>query len=273
MTTSNYIEISIACDTPEQQEIVMAGLIDLGYDGFNEEGLKLQAYIPEAGFNQEELEIALGESGNRFQVAVVANRNWNEEWESSFEPVRLDNFCMVRAHFHKPDAAVTYDIVITPKMSFGTGHHATTFLMMEAMRKEDFRAKQVLDFGTGTAVLAILAEKMGADFVSALDNDEWSINNGIENLEHNKCSKIELQLRDSLEKDKTFDVVLANINRNVILGNMSSLAGSLKPGGVLLLSGFLVADLPFIREGIDKFKMTMNGHTEKNGWLSVRALR
>lgn len=272
MTTLNYIEISLDCESSENLEIIMAKLIELGYEGFTENDLRLLAYIPENGFNEEQLKLALGKWHNRFQIAVVVNRNWNEEWETSFEPVRLDDFCMVRAHFHKPDPNVKYDIVITPKMSFGTGHHATTYLMLEAMKAEDLQQKSVLDFGTGTGVLAILSEKMGAGFVSALDNDEWSINNGIENLERNQCSKIKLQLRDNLESRKKFDLVLANINRNVIIENIAPLADALTESGVLLLSGFLVADLPLIKDAMEGTCLKMTGYNERSGWLSVRGV-
>ncbi|MEO6916864.1 MAG: 50S ribosomal protein L11 methyltransferase [Chitinophagaceae bacterium] len=272
MTTSNYIEIAINCDSPENLEIIMARLIELGYEGFSEDGLNLIGYIPEQEFNKELLQIALAEWGGNYQVAVVANRNWNAEWESSFDPVRVGNFCQVRAHFHEAGTAVKYDLVITPKMSFGTGHHATTYLMLEALEQEEPARKMVLDFGTGTGVLAILAEKMGAAFVSAIDNDEWSINNGIENLERNHCTKIELQLRDSLEKDKKFHFVLANINRNVIIDNMADLAGSLQTGGVLLLSGFLVADQPTIQKAVEAAGLKMSGCKERNGWSLIRAV-
>jgi ribosomal protein L11 methyltransferase len=270
---AEYFELIITCAPDADRELLMAELIAAGFEGFTEEGDEMRAFIAtelEEASGWKEL---LAKRGLKWQSNTIADQNWNAAWESSFEPVRVDDFCMVRADFHEPDTDVRYDLVITPKMSFGTGHHATTYQMLQAMRDEDFTGKRVFDFGTGTGVLAILAEKLGATRIKAIDNDEWSINNGLENIERNHCSLIEIELRDTLPEEGQYDIMLANINRNVIVENMPSMAALLAKPAVVLLSGFLEDDLPFIRKALEQNDLKLTGYTKRNGWLCVRALR
>lgn len=268
---AEYLELIVTCPLESTREILMADLIDLGFEGFTEEGAELKAYISIELAEAVDWKQLLKEQGLDWKTNIITDQNWNAAWESSFEPVRVDDFCIVRADFHAEDQTVKYDLVITPKMSFGTGHHATTYLMLKAMRDENFDGKSVLDFGTGTGVLAILAEKLGATHVKAIDNDEWSINNGLENIERNGCSKIKIELRDTIPAGEKFDIVLANINRNVIVDSMSALAAVLISGSVVMFSGFLESDLPFITAELDKNQLKLTGYTERNGWLCVRA--
>ena len=270
---AEYLELIITCAPDADRELLMAELIAAGFEGFTEEGDELRAFISaelEEASGWKEL---LSARGLKWQTNVIADQNWNAAWESSFEPVRVDDFCTVRADFHEPDPAIRYDLVITPKMSFGTGHHATTYQMLQAMQEEDFVGKAVFDFGTGTGVLAILAEKLGATRIKAIDNDEWSINNGLENIERNNCRLIDIELRDTLPEDGIYDIMLANINRNVIVENMASIAALLAEPAVVLLSGFLENDLPFITEALEQNRLKLTGYTQRNGWLCVRAVR
>jgi len=184
--------------------------------------------------------------------------------------VIVDDFVAVRADFHKPVAGVTHEIVVTPKMSFGTGHHATTLMMLQQMREVDFKDKRVLDFGTGTGLLAILAERLGAKKIIAIDNDDWSIENAKENIKNNGCSSIMLQKADSPQMDETFDIVLANINRNVIVGNFHFLTSQLAMGGTLLLSGILKEDGDVIFHKTDEYSLHIIQTSVRDNWLCFR---
>ena len=270
---AEYLELIIACAPDADRELLMAELIAAGFEGFNEEDDELRAFIAIGLEEASGWQQLLSQRGLTWKTNVIADQNWNAEWESSFEPVRVEDFCIVRADFHQPDPSVQYDLIVTPKMSFGTGHHATTYQMLRAMKDEDFTGKTVFDFGTGTGVLAILAEKLGASQVKAIDNDEWSINNGLENLERNECTLIEIELRDTLPAEGKYDIMLANINRNVIVENIGSMANLLAESAVVLLSGFLEDDLPFITGALDENGLKLTGYTKRNGWLCVRAER
>jgi len=178
----------------------------------------------------------------------------------------------IRADFHAPIVNVENEILITPKMSFGTGHHATTFLMMQQMRNIDFNNKSVFDFGTGTGILAILAEKLGATSVFAIDNDEWSIENAKENAAKNACMHIDLALKDDPGGEETFDIILANINKNVILTYLSVLVNRLKKGGYLLLSGLLKEDEEDIQQAANQLPVKYISTTHKNNWICIMFL-
>jgi ribosomal protein L11 methyltransferase len=192
---------------------------------------------------QNELDIIFNQYHLTYSKSVIKEQNWNAIWESNFDPVRVGDFVGIRAHFH-PDfePAVEYDIKITPKMSFGTGHHPTTFLVIQLMQKIDFKGKTVYDFGTGTGILAILAEKLGAKKVLAVDNDDWCIENALENIQNNLSKVITIEkVESALQKDQ-YDIVLANVNRHIIEANMDALTQIGKPGGILVLSGLLIED-------------------------------
>jgi ribosomal protein L11 methyltransferase len=261
----NYIRIHIPADTSEQ-EILLSQLSDYDAAGFEQGDDYLLAYFPEEEFRSYEINEAL--HGRKFELSTIAEKNWNEEWESNFQPVMVDDFAGLRAEFHQPLKQVEHEIVITPKMSFGTGHHATTYMMIREMRNIDFKGKNVFDFGTGTGVLAILAEKLGAMEVTAIDNDEWSISNAAENIERNNCSRIALSLASELP-DGSFDIILANINRNVILQHMPELEKLLGEGGIILFSGLLKADEDVITEAAQKVSLTKVKYGEKDNWISL----
>jgi ribosomal protein L11 methyltransferase len=264
-----FIEVHFAGVDSVAQEILVAQLADIGFDGF-EQGLDfLNACIPESNFNEAELNHIQIVQEHPPTVSRVEQKNWNEEWEKSFQPVIIDNFCAIRASFHEHVAGVQHEIVITPKMSFGTGHHATTFQVIQLMEQTDFKNKTVLDFGTGTGVLAILAEKLGASNILAIDNDEWSINNARENIQTNLCSAIRLQHDQQLPKDEHFDVILANINKHVIVDNLHSMAKQLRTGGVLILSGLLKDDLQEIADAALRESLFVKTHSQKYDWIAL----
>jgi ribosomal protein L11 methyltransferase len=237
----NYFQIKISVAFPEEQEMLIAALSEINFYAFEEEKDYLNAYIKEENFKEEQLkEILKGQFD--FAKTIIKEENWNTQWENSIEPVIINDFAAIRPSFHEPVKGVKHDLVITPKMSFGTGHHATTFLMIELMEKIDFSNKTVLDFGTGTGVLAILAEKLGAKEIIAIDNDEWSIRNATENIQANHCDGIKIELKQDLNSLPSFDIILANINLNIISHESSAMARLLKTGGILLVSGFLEKD-------------------------------
>lgn len=237
----NHIQVTITA-TPEQQELLIAQLAEIGFEGFEETNTALNAFINEASYNKENLQTIVNQIDTTFEAILIPKQNWNEVWESNFHPVIVDDFVAVRAHFHEPIHNVEHEIVITPKMSFGTGHHATTFMVMQLMREVNFTQKTVFDFGTGTGILAILAEKLGAKEILAVDNDEWCIENATENVQTNGCSAIEIGLVNTAALEKAYDVVIANINKNIILDNLAYLKQDVVAGGVVILSGLLAED-------------------------------
>jgi len=265
---SNYCEISIPAE-PAVQELLVAELAELGFDGFEESADCLKAYIPEGELQENELNILLSKYSVKYSKSIINKQNWNQLWESNFEPVQVDDFVGIRADFHPPFTGVVHEIVITPKMSFGTGHHATTWQVMKLMQELDFSGKTVFDFGTGTGILAILAEKLGAKEVMAVDNDDWCIENTSENILVNGCKHIDIQKVDSLILNQQFDIILANINRNIILDNIEELVKATVPGGQVLLSGLLVSDEADIREACVALGLVHRKTVERNGWIAL----
>ena len=266
----NFLQFDFEPHNKEEAEQLIALLSEQGFDGFIEEGVILVAFIPKARFSQKNFETILEKfSILAYSKTTIENINWNKKWEEEFEPVVVDQFVGIRAHFHKPLKNVRYEIVITPKMSFGTGHHATTYMMIQLMRELDFKAKTVMDFGTGTGVLAILSEKMGAASITAIDNDEWSITNAIENCEQNKCFAISIQQSDAISNDSQYDIILANINLNVILANMPAITSASKTPGILILSGFLNSDEQAIMESARMAGLTKRKLLRQKDWIAI----
>lgn len=251
-------------------EILIAELSELQYEGFEEEDNQLKAFIPEISFDEKRLKQLSQQFSLSYTATTLPDTNWNQVWESNFQPVTVDNFCAVRAEFHEPAKDVQYEIVITPKMSFGTGHHPTTYMMIQQMEGIDFKNKLVMDFGTGTGVLAILAEKLGAKSVLAIDNDDWCIKNAEENLLKNKAVAITLKKADTAAADTSFDIILANITRNIILDNFSLFVSHLAKNGILLLSGLLIDDEQAILNEAIKNNFVLENKIERNNWICMK---
>jgi len=266
-----YVAITFTVTGAGQADIVIALLAETGFEGFEEDGNMVKAFIKEEAFDKAALEEVTGGLGITYNMATIDPQNWNAQWESSFDPVIVNDFAAVRAGFHPPVKNVRHEIIITPKMSFGTGHHATTYLMMEQMSQLDFTNTSVMDFGTGTGVLAILAEKMGALSIAAIDNDDWSIENALENTGYNHCKKIVVKKAEAIEPNEKYDIILANINLNVILDNMPAIAAACTPGASVLLSGFLVADEGMVTSALAANELAFREVNEKNGWICIQA--
>lgn len=247
---STTIQVSIEVTDEAVKDIMIAELADLGFDGFEETETGLFSYIDSAKFDTEVSGVLADlavQHGATYTSNAIDKQNWNALWESNFEPVLVDDFVGVRANFHEPfNNQVEHDIIITPKMSFGTGHHGTTYSVMQLMRGIDFKGQSVFDFGTGTGLLAILAHKLGASYVLGVDNDDWCIENASENIVVNNTQSIEIEKVNDAKLNKKFNIIIANINKNIILDNLAFLAEATVPGGVVLLSGLLVEDEPEI---------------------------
>lgn len=266
---ATYTEVVFFNITASTSELLIAALADKA-DGFEERDTLLKAFFSDAQITAAELDAVSGPLKISYQVSELEPQNWNALWESNFDPVVVDDFVAVRASFHPPFKNVEQEIVINPKMSFGTGHHATTWLMMQQMRSISFSGRRVFDFGTGTGILAILAQKQGAATVLATDIDEWSIENARENFQINSCADIRLQQSGSAIQEAVFDVILANINKNVLMETIPQLKQQLAPGGILLLSGLLEADEPEIVERAVETGLLMEGKFLKNNWLCLK---
>jgi ribosomal protein L11 methyltransferase len=261
----NHIQITIQASDPEQ-EILIGILSQYAAAGFEQNDKSLIAYFDEDHFNSYEINDAI--KSYKFQIETLKSQNWNAVWESNFQPVLVDNFCGIRADFHEAIKNVAHEIVITPKMSFGTGHHATTYMMVAQMQAIDFKNKTVFDFGTGTGILAILAEQLGAAGIFAIDNDSWSIENAKENADRNNCTKIELQLTENIPSQK-FDIILANINRNVILEHAAALKNATLKNSLVLLSGLLVADETDVVACFEQSGFVFVSKMVRGNWISL----
>jgi ribosomal protein L11 methyltransferase len=251
-----YIKLTFKAIGQTEKDILAAMLSEAGYDGFEETGDELLAYIEEPKYDETELKNISSFTNSAFETTVIPAQNWNALWESNFEPVVVGDFCTIRAHFHDIAITTPHDIVITPKMSFGTGHHATTRLMISLMKELDFKDKAVLDFGAGTGVLAILAEKLGAREILAIDND---------------CKHITVKMA-SLENVPGYkaDIVLANINRHILLKYMATLRETLNQKGILLLSGILIEDVEALMQEAAKAGFSYISSADDMGWAAMR---
>ncbi len=275
MSNTIYIEYNFSV-TPLQpgSDILIAELGEVGFESFveNEEGVL--AYIQQDDWNENILETVEILDNELFKVNFtlkeIEQENWNATWEKNFEAIQVADQCVVRAPFHeKPN--VQYDIVIEPKMSFGTGHHETTHMMLQFILENDFEGKSVLDMGSGTGVLAILAAMKNADHIDAIDIDNWCYLNAKENVERNNCGHISVYEGDSsLLGTQKYDIVLANINRNILLADIPVYAENLKENGTLFLSGFYEEDIPLISETCLKSGLKFEKNLQKNNWVAVK---
>ncbi|BAO74646.1 50S ribosomal protein L11 methyltransferase [Winogradskyella sp. PG-2] len=255
-------------------EILIAELGYAGFESFVENEKGVTAYIQKNEWTETILNDIHILSSDEFKITYDFNEieqtNWNEEWEKNFNPIVVDDLVTVRAPFHdKP--STKYDLIIEPKMSFGTGHHETTHMMIQHILKNDFKSKSVLDMGCGTGVLAILAEKVGATQLDAIDIDNWCYLNSLENVERNNCSNISVYEGDvKLLDEKKYDSIIANINRNILLADISQYSKCLNENGTLFLSGFYKEDIPLIETECSKNKLKLDEIIQKGQWVSLK---
>jgi ribosomal protein L11 methyltransferase len=267
---TDYIKIIIETQDQQERDIMVALLSIEGYEGFEESDKSLEAIIEASNFDSRGITSLLQSRGLSFKQELIPEQNWNKLWESNFLPVTIGNFIGIRADFHAPIQHVDHEIIINPKMSFGTGHHATTKLMIGQMAEIDFINKSVLDFGTGTGILAIVAEKLGATMIDAVDNDEWSIQNARENIQRNGSGIITILNSEEFKPNHQYDLILANINRHVVMELLETWKGWLKPGSIILLSGLLDSDETDLRYFASKFSLDLVKKTQENNWICLR---
>ena len=274
----NYIEYDFTVSPTEMgAEILMAELAEVGFDSFVDTPTGIKAYIPKDSWNEQILQdiylLSNPEFTISYQITEIEQVNWNEEWEKNFSPIVVEDLCTVRANFH-PVPNTRYDIVITPKMSFGTGHHETTYMMLQQLLPLSLEGTKVLDMGCGTGILAIMAALRGARDITAIDIDPWCVENATENVQQNNCSFITIKEGDvSLIAGEQYNLILANINRNILLSDIPAYAQTLLPQGLLLVSGFYVEDLPAIKEKCQEVGLTYLSHIERNRWVSAKFQR
>ena len=273
-----YIEYIFEVQPKEPAtEILIAQLGFVGFESFVENDSGVVAYIQQQDWNPNILEDVFILSSEEFDIQYefkeVAQTNWNAEWEKNFEPIQVDELVSIRAPFHE-NPNLQYDIVIEPKMSFGTGHHETTHMMIQHLLDIDLTNKKVLDMGCGTGILAIFAEMKGAKPLDAIDIDRWCYENSVENAERNHCKYISVYEGDaSLLEGKEYDVIIANINRNILLSDMKIYTDSLRENGILLLSGFYEEDIPIIDQEVAQYGLTLDKKINRNNWVALKYLR
>ncbi|MBR9914320.1 MAG: 50S ribosomal protein L11 methyltransferase [Algicola sp.] len=255
-------------------EILIAELGYAGFESFVETEDGVTAYIQKEEWNQDILSDIQILNSEEFEITFtfeeIEQMNWNEEWEKNFNPIVVDDTCSVRAPFHEKPTT-KYDIIIEPKMSFGTGHHETTHMMIQHILNTDFQGKSVLDMGCGTGVLAILTEMKGAEPIDAIDYDNWCYLNSIENVERNHCKHITVLEGDAtLLPGRHYDIVIANINRNILLNDMETYVNALNANGLLFLSGFYKDDIPIIQTKCSHLGLKLMHTLERNNWVALK---
>ncbi|REH54662.1 [LSU ribosomal protein L11P]-lysine N-methyltransferase [Tenacibaculum gallaicum] len=270
-----YIEYTFEV-TPKEPttEILIAELGALGFESFVENENGVVAYIQKDDWTADILESVFVLSSEEFSIQYehkeIEQTNWNAEWEKNFNPIQVDDLVSIRAPFHE-NPNLQYDIVIEPKMSFGTGHHETTHMMVQHLINLDVTDKKVLDMGCGTGILAIFSEMKGAQPIDAIDIDAWCYENSLENVERNNCKHISVYEGEaSLLEGKKYDVIIANINRNILLNDMQTYTNCLTEKGVLLLSGFYSEDIPVIDNEVSKCGLTLKDTIKRNNWVALQ---
>lgn len=270
-----YIEYNFTISPKEPAtEILIAELGNVGFESFVENKTGLTAYIQKSEWNEAILETIFVLNSNEFSIEYnqneVAQTNWNAEWEKNFNPIQVGDLVSIRAPFHE-NPNLKYDIVIEPKMSFGTGHHETTHMMVQHLINLDLENKKTLDMGCGTGILAIFAEMKGAKPLDAIDIDNWCYENSLENVARNNCKNISVYEGDSsLLINKKYDVIIANINRNILLMDIKVYANCLNEKGVLLLSGFYEQDIAVIDAEVSKYGLKLDSFIERNNWVALK---
>ena len=271
----NYYACSFT--NPENEnlkDMFMELLGSIGFDSFMDTDEGFEAYCQEPALNEEELNdiMQMEQFANvkLLKKELIPDQDWNATWEASYEPVIINEFCRIRAPFHKVEGSYKYDLIIEPKMSFGTAHHETTSQIIELMLQSDFTGLNLLDMGSGTGVLAILAKKLGSATTVAIDNDEWAYRNALDNIRLNDENDIIVELGDATSlNDRQFDVILANINRNILLRDMKEYVKCLVDGGKIFFSGFYEEDLVLITKEAERLGLTYSNHVTKNNWTAA----
>ena len=270
-----YIEYNFTVNPKEPAiEILIAELGSVGFESFVENENGVTGYIQKKDWNTAILEEVFILNSDEFSIEYkqneVAQTNWNAEWEKNFQPIQVDDFVSIRAPFHK-NPNLKYDIVIEPKMSFGTGHHETTHMMVRHLLQLDLEHKKVLEMGCGTGILAIFAEMKGAQPIDAIDIDTWCYENSLENVARNNCEHISVFKGDSaLLTNRKYEVIIANINRNILLSDMEVYANCIQEKGVLLLSGFYQEDISIIDAEVSKYNLKLETFIERNNWVALK---
>ena len=260
-----------------QHDMLITMLAEIGFDSFMDDAMGLKAYCSADNRDDLAVENLLLEPSfsdiRLLKVEEMPDKDWNEVWEASYQPVVVNDRCRVRAPFHEPDPSFEFDLVIEPKMSFGTANHETTAQIIQLMLETDFHGKTVLDMGSGTAVLAILAKKLGAARTVAIDNDEWAYRNAFTNTELNGVSDIEIILGDASSIQGSFDVVLANINRNILLRDMHLYVAAMRPDAHIFFSGFYTEDLESIKAEAERLGLHYCRHLSRNNWVAAEFVK
>lgn len=260
-----------------QHDMLTTMLAEIGFDSFMDEDYALKAYCSTDSRDDMAVENLLLDPAftdlRLLKVEEMPDKDWNELWEASYQPVVVNERCRVRAPFHEPDPSFEFDLVIEPKMSFGTANHETTAQIIQLMLETDFQGKEVLDMGSGTAVLAILAKKLGAVHTVAIDNDEWAYRNAFTNVDLNGVSDIDIILGDALSIQGQYDVVLANINRNILLRDMHYYVEAMKPGAHIFFSGFYTEDLESIKVEAERLGLHYERHLTRNNWVAAEFVK
>jgi len=271
----NYIAYTFSNPSNENlKDMFMELLGEIGFDSFMDTDDGFTAYCTEPTFDKEGLDGLLQmEQLADVQILnkeLIPDQDWNATWEASYEPAIIDETCRIRAPFHAPDSSYKYDLCIEPKMSFGTAHHETTSQIIKLMLADDFKGKDVLDMGSGTGVLAILAKKLGSALTVAIDNDEWAYRNALDNIKMNDENDIVVELGDANSlNNRQFDTIIANINRNILLRDMKEYVKCLKKNGKIFFSGFYEADLILIRKEAERLGLSYLNHVKKNEWTAA----
>ena len=273
-----YLEIHLDIPSKESfiKDLLAAQLSEIGFESFVDEDSNLIGYIQKKLFNQTSLETLIDhfeyEKGITFNIIDAEDKDWNEEWEKNcFQPIIIGNECVIHSTMHKDFPKAKYEILINPKLAFGSGHHFTTSLMIRAILRTDLQNKSVLDMGCGTAILAILASQRGAKTITAIDIDEWAYNNAIENIQLNQISNINVQCGGAeLLNKESFDIILANINRNILLNDIHVYSSVLKSQGTLFLSGFYESDIEIIEKECNKYGLKKVSYEMDNSWAAVQ---
>lgn len=277
-----YTRVKFTCNPSSEAvtDVLAAMLAEIGFDAFMEAESVMEAYIPTDMLSVDKIDAVLTEFPMEVNITYameqMEEKNWNEEWEKNyFQPISITEELLVYSSFHRPEGSYRYRIVIDPKMSFGTGHHETTRLMLEELLAMNLTGKKVLDMGCGTAVLAILASMKGASPVTAIDIDEWAYRNALENVQLNKIPNIRVEQggAELLDGEETYDLVLANINRNVLLDDMGAYARVLNKGGYLVISGFYQEDIPLLRDKAEEVGLIYQHMAHKQEWAAVSFCR